>query len=347
MFLIIGGGAIITSFLHLFHGGWVETLIEQFEHSSWNGFTFWDLIFPLFLFIVGTSMPFAISRRLQRGDNRKLLYRHIFQRFITLLVLGFIYNGLLDFDLAGMRWAGVLQRIAICYLIVALIMMNSKIRTQAIIFGGILLAYWAMMKLIPVPGHGAGILTPEANLSAWFDRQFLPGQFCCFSYGDNEGLLSTLPAISTTLAGALSGHWLRTDAPQGKKAVMLVLAGVVSIVIALIWNLAFPINKLIWTSSYVMLTAGLSLLFLALFYWIIDFRGYQKWAFPFVVIGLNPITIYVAASLFNFGIIANIFLHGFIDCTGIFKPLIMSISVVLVEWLLLYFLYRQKIFLKA
>ena len=149
------------------------------------------------------------------------------------------------------------------------------------------------------------------------------------------------------LIGALSGHWLRTAADQARKARMLALAGVVSLVLALIWNPFFPINKLIWTSSYVLFAGGWSLLFLALFYWVIDIRGHKKWAFPFVGIGLNPITIYVADALFDFGIIANIFLHGFIDSTGFLKPLIWAASVVAVRWLFLYFLYKRKIFLKA
>lgn len=346
MFWITGGGAIAAAMLGLFDGPLANTLLGQIEHSQWNGFTFWDLIFPLFMFIVGVSLPFAISRRLERGDDRSGLYKHILRRFVTLMLLGFIYNGLLDFNLAQMRWAGVLQRISLGYLFAALILMNTRVRGQAIWTGAILVVYWALMTFVPVPGHGAGVLTPEGNLAAWLDTLFLPGQFCNGIF-DNEGILSTLPSISTTLMGVLAGHWLRSAAAPGTKAARLALSGVACLALALIWNPFFPINKLIWTSSYVLFAGGWSLLFLALFYWIIDVRGWQKWAFPFIVIGLNPITIYVAQTLFDFSIIANIFIHGFIGQTGALQPLIQALSVFAVKWLLLYFLYSRKIFLKA
>jgi predicted acyltransferase len=347
MFWITGGGDFFGAVFLYIGTPLALTLNLQLEHSSWNGFTFWDLIFPLFLFIVGASMPFALSKRIERGDSRKELYIHIFKRSLTLLVLGFIYNGLLDFDLSNFRYTGVLHRIAVCYLITALIVMNTKVKGQAIIAGAILLIYWAIMAFIPVPGFGAGMLTPEGNLAAWIDQHFLPGKFCCYGFGDNEGILSTIPAVSTTIIGVLAGHWLRSSASQNKKAIGLFLAGLISLNLALIWKLFFPINKLIWTSSYVLYAASWSLFLLGLFYWIIDVRGYARWAFPFVVIGLNPITIYVAQSLFDFGIIANIFIHGFIEHFGSFKPVFWAFCVLAVKWLFLYFLYRKKIFLKA
>ncbi len=347
MFWITGGGGIVVALLSLFHGPLAETLLLQTEHSAWNGFTYWDLIFPLFMFIVGVSLPFAISRRLERGDDRAGLYKHILRRFLTLMILGFVYNGLLNLDLANMRWAGVLQRISLGYLFAALILMNTRVRGQAVWAAAILLAYWAIMKLVPVPGYGAGVLTPEGNLCAWIDSHFLPGRFCCYTYGDNEGILSTLPAISTTLLGVLAGHWLRGGAAPTTKAARLALAGVASLVLALIWNLVFPINKLIWSSSYVLFAGGWSLLLLSLFYWVIDVKGWKKWAFPFVVIGLNPITIYVAGALFDFGTIVNIFVHGFIDSLGSLKPLVWVVCEFAVKWLFLYFLYTRKIFLKA
>ncbi|MCE5270271.1 DUF5009 domain-containing protein [bacterium] len=346
MFWITGGGGIVVALLSLFHGPLAETLLRQTEHSVWNGFTYWDLIFPMFMFIVGVSLPFAISRRLERGEDRAGLYKHIVRRFLTLMILGFVYNGLLDFNMAQMRWAGVLQRISLGYLFAALILMNTRVRGQVIWAAAILLVYWVLMTLVPVPGHGAGVLTPEGNLAAWLDNLFLPGQFCNGIF-DNEGILSTLPSISTVLMGVLAGHWLRGTATPGVKAVRLALAGVASLVLALIWNPFFPINKLIWTSSYVLFAGGWSLLLLALFYWVIDVKGWKRWAFPFVVIGLNPITIYVAGALFDFGSIVNIFVHGFIDSLGAIKPLFWALCVFGVKWLFLYFLYTRKIFLKA
>jgi predicted acyltransferase len=222
-----------------------------------------------------------------------------------------------------------------------------RIRGQAIAIGAILLSYWIIMMVVPVPGHGAGVWTPEGNLAAYIDQLLLPGRFCCYKFGDNEGILSMLPAVATALLGGLAGHLLRSALNQQKKLLGLIAAGGGSLVLALIWGTFFPINKLLWTSSYVLFAAGWSFLLLALFYWLVDIRGYQKWAFPFIVIGLNPITIYVLQSVFDFGTVANIFVYGFIDNLGVFQPLFWVACILAVKWMFLYFLYRQKIFLKA
>ena len=263
------------------------------------------------------------------------------------MVLGLVYGGILRLNFAEMRYAGVLQRIALCYFFAALIVMNSSIKSQALWAGGLLIGYWLVMKLVPVPGFGAGVLTPEGNFASYIDRLFLPGRFCCFEYGDNEGLLSTVPAVSTALLGVLSGHWLRSSYTGIRKVQVLFAAGASSLFLALVWNFFFPINKLIWSSSYVLFAGGWSLLFLALFYWMIDVRGYKRWAFPFVVIGLNPITIYTAQGLFDFGIIARIFVQGIMQYTGDYRQIFFIVCTIIVKWLFLYFLYRKRIFLKA
>ena len=347
MFWIISGGFFFRSLFRLTDDPVSQALANQLHHSKWHGFTFEDLIFPLFLFIVGLSMPFSLTKRIDRGDSRRNLYIHIIKRTLILFVLGLICNGLLNFNFGEMRYAGVLQRISLCYFFTALIVMNTRVKGQAVWAGLILVIYWAAMKLIPVPNFGAGVLTPEGNLSGYLDRLFLPGRFCCYKFGDNEGFLSTVPAVATTLLGVLNGHWLRSSFMPDRKVKGLLAAGAASLIIALLWNFLFPINKLIWSSSYVLFAGGLSMFLLALFYWLIDVRGYRKWVFPFVVIGLNPITIYVAQGVFDFGVIAAVFVHGFIDSTGDFRPLVGALSVLAVKWLFLYFLYRQKIFLKA
>ncbi len=347
MFWIIGGDSLFRALPALFGVPILREMAHQVEHSEWNGFTFYDLIFPLFLFIVGLTMPLAITRRLERGTSHGDLYGHIVKRTLTLLVLGLVYNQVLDFDFSNLRYVGVLQRIAICYFVGALIVVNTRIQTQAILVGGILVVYFTIMKLIPVPGFGAGVLTPEGNLSAFIDQALLPGRFCCFEYGDNEGILSTIPALATTLIGVLAGHWLCTPHSQLRKVQGLLAGGVAGLLGGLLWSLIFPINKVLWTSSYVLYAAGWSLLLLAAFYWVIDVRGFKRWAFPLVVIGMNPITVYVLQSVFDFGTIANIFVHGFIMYLGAFQPLFMILCVLAVKWLFLYFLYRQKIFLKA
>lgn len=346
MFWITGGDSIMASLPILSSNFIFKGLAGQFEHSAWNGFTFYDLIFPLFLFIVGVSMPFSFGKRMERGDSKRELYKHIFTRTAILFLLGLIYNGLLDFNFSNMRYAGVLQRIALCYCFASIIFINTKLKGQAIVAGSLLLFYFLIMNLIPVPGFGMGVLTPEGNLASFIDRHLLPGKFCCFKFGDNEGILSTIPAVATTLFGVLTGHWMRYSNGPKEKIIGLLSAGAIGILTGLLLNFWFPINKLVWTSSYVLLTAGLSALLLCLFYWIIDVKGYKKWAFFFIVIGMNPITIYILQRLYNFGNFINPFIHGFINYFGPGKPLFWALCVAAVKWLFLYWLYKKRVFIK-
>ena len=351
MFWIIGGGTVFMNLFKLMDNPLSRTLARQLEHSSWHGFTFEDLIFPLFLFIVGASMPFSLTKRLDRGDSRRDLYKHIIKRTLIIYFLSLVYYGLLDFPSFGeQRYLGVLARISIAYFFTSLIVMNTGVRGQVIWVVAILIVHWAAIKFIPVPGHGAGVLTPDGNLGVYLDQTFLPGRMWTYGdykLGDATGIIGIFTAVASTLIGVLSGHWLRSAVSQNTKVKWLCISGAVSLVIGLIWNINFPINKFLWNSSYTLFAAGWCLLLLALFYWIIDIRGYRKWAFPFVVIGLNPITIYVAERFIKFGDIADIFVHGFIDYMGDFKPLFFAMCVLTVKWLFVYFLYRQKIFLKT
>ncbi len=347
MFWITGGDAIFRILFSMIGTSFFLSLEKQLHHTEWHGFTFYDLIFPLFMFIMGVVMPFSFQKYIH--DNRKRdLYRHVVKRSALLFLFGLIHNGLLQFDFSSFRYAGVLQRFGICYLFASIIVINfPKPKAQAIWTAAILLFYWAIMTLVPVPGHGMGVLTPAGNLASYIDRLLLPGQFCCFEYGDNEGLLSSIPAIATVLLGVLAGQVLRSSLGQNKKARYLIFGGLGSLVIALLWHVGFPINKLLWSSSFVLFAGGWSLLLLALFFWMIDIRGWRTWAFPFVVIGMNPITIYLAQGLFDFGVIATIFVQGFIDHTGEWQPLVWVVSVFAVKWLFLYFLYKQRIFLRV
>ncbi len=347
MLWITGGEEIIHNLFKLFPNSLLKVLDLQLEHVPWQGFHFEDLIFPLFLFIVGVVLPFSITRRLEAGANRGQIYWHSVRRLVLLFLLGLVVNGLLNFRFHELRIPGVLQRIAICYFITSIVMMNTSVRGQAIVAGSLLVAYWLVMKLIPVPGIGAGVLTPAGNLSAFVNQHLIPRPFCCYIFGDNEGILSTIPAVLTCLLGALAGHWLRSDRAPARKAMGLAIAGAAGLVLGLVWGIGFPIIKNIWTSSYVLVAGGWSLLLLALFYWIIDVRGYRRWAFFFTVIGLNPITIYVLRSQFNFGAITHIFVRGFIDYLGPYKPFFFDLGTLAVAWLFLLFLYRRKIFLKV
>ena len=264
-----------------------------------------------------------------------------------LFILGLIYNGsLLSFNFSNMLYTGVLQRISIAYFFSAFIVMNTNIKKQAIIAGSLLVIYWLLMILVPVPGYGAGVLTPEGNLHTYIDQLLLPGRLGNGFY-DEDGILQQVSSIAVCLAGVLAGHLLLSSYTQNKKVLGLLGAGLTSVIIGLVWDFSFPIIFRLWSSSYAMLVIGLSSLLLCLFYWLIDVKGYKKWVFPFVVVGLNSITIYLAAGLFDFGIIVKIFVHGFVDYFGSFKPVFLALCILTVEWLFLYFLYKQKIFLKV
>jgi len=347
MFWITGGDSLFIALFTLINSPLFQRLALQLDHPAWTGFRFYDIIFPLFLFIMGVVMPLSITRRLERGDSREKLYLHIIRRTLLLFLLGLIYNGLFNFDFLVQRWSGVLQRFAVTYFFSAIIVMNFKNRGQLIWAAAILLIYWFILLLIPAPGYEPYDLTPQGNLCGYIDRTFLPGSFCCYTFGDNEGILTMFPAIANVLFGVLAGRWLMGAISEKEKIRNLIIAGISFIAAGLLWSLAFPVNKYLWTGSYVLLTSGISFLLLLIFFWIIDVKGYRKWAFPFTVIGLNPITIYVAQGVFDFGIITNIFVHGFVDSFGSFKPVFVALCTLIVKWLFLYFLYRRKIFLKV
>ena len=346
MLWIIGGGTLLESLADVWPHPVTQTIKKQLEHVEWQGFHFEDLIFPLFLFIVGVVLPFSISRRRERGQSPASIHLHILKRSLTIILLGLIFNDLLRFEWAQMRWPGVLQRIGLCYFFAAILVVHTRWRTQAIIVGAVLILYWAAMALIPVPGFGAGVMTAQGCLSSYIDQQLIPGELY-YGYGDNEGLISTFPAVCTVLLGALAGHWLRSQRPGNQKAVGLAVAGLVCVAAGYLWGLVFPIVKIIWTSSYTLYSGGWCLLLLALFYWLIDVKGYRRWTFFFVVIGVNPVTIYFLQRFVNFDGIAEFFLAGVVNSAGQLAPLVLPIGVLAVKWLLLWFLYRHKMFFKV
>jgi predicted acyltransferase len=357
MFWIVGGGAIFESLREVWKHPVTETIWIQLQHVEWKGFRFEDLIFPTFLFLVGAVLPFSISRRLERGESRTRIHLRIIERTIVLILLGLIYNGLLRFNWPETRWPGVLQRIGICYFFAALIVMHTKWRTQAILIGVVLLAYWAVTMLVPAPWgaealapqpatYVVGDLTPQRCLSSYVDQHVIPGSLY-YKYGDNEGVLSTFPAICTALLGALAGQWLRSNNSGSRKAAGLALAGVACLIVGYVWGLAFPIIKILWTSSYVLFAGGWSLLLLALFYWVIDVLGFRRWSFFFVVIGMNAITIYILDAFVDFRRIAEFFVGGLAQHSGPYEPLILPLGAFAAAWLLLWFLYRHRIFFRV
>jgi predicted acyltransferase len=354
MFWIAGGEYLMVSLAAL--TGWpiFQWAAQQMEHVEWEGFRFYDMIFPLFLFIAGVSMPFSILRRKQRGESMPSIYRHLVKRLVLLIILGLIYNGLTErLDFSQQRYSSVLARIGIGWFFAAVIVLNTSIRGQILWFAGILVGYFALMKLVPVPGFGAGDLSPQGNLAAYVDRMILPGRICCYEYGDNEGLLSHIPAIATALLGALTGHLLISNDKRLsglRKGLILLAAGIFSLGLGKLWAIiGFPIIKNLWTSSFVLFAGGWSLILLSVFYLVIDVWKVKKWTFPFIVIGMNSITIYMLNSgIMDFGQMGRYFFgglaHYFSEPAG---QVILVTGSILCMWTVLYILYRNKIFLKV
>jgi len=334
----------LAAVLHLPFQG---LLAKELDHTPWIGITAWDLIAPLFLYIVGLALPFAIQSRLKRGESKRTILFHMLRRTGLLIVLGLIYNGILQLQFADYRYTGVLQRIALSYIFAAIITLFTKLRGQVAWTIALLVGYWAIMALIPVPGFGRNVMTPQGNLEGYIDRLFLPGKFCCYVFGDNEGYLSTIPSVATVMLGVLSTHILQAKWTERWKVLALIGGGVGSLGLGLLWGTVFPIITRLWTSSYTLYSNGWCMLLFALFYWIIDVKGYRKWAFWFKVVGMNALLIFIVQNLFDFRHVADVFISGIADHSGIYRALVIAIGVVMTKWLFLYFLYRQKIFLKA
>jgi predicted acyltransferase len=274
-------------------GSWSH-VYAPLRHAEWHGWTPTDFVFPAFLFIMGVAMAFSLPKVRERAEPRQVRIR-ILRRAATILALGIFLNAFPSFDFADLRWGGVLQRIALVYVAAAVILHASR-RTQAWTIVGLLVGYWAAMMLIPVPGYGAGDLEAGHSLASWIDRHLMPGRLWQETW-DPEGLLSTLPAIATTLLGAFTGYWVRSGRERTEIAAGMFAAGWGLILAGLTWSLVFPINKPLWTSSYVLFTAGASLQALACCYWLIDVRGRRRWAAPAIVFGMNPLAVFFLSSL--------------------------------------------------
>jgi predicted acyltransferase len=346
MLWIIGGGEVFQSLAKVHKTPATEFLARQMEHAGWEGFHFLDLIFPLFLFLVGVLLPFTLGRRAEQGADRRALYLHILKRSVVLIVLGLIDYGVLRFDWPETRWSTVLGRIGICYFFAALVVLHTGWRTQAITGASILLLFWGALLFVPVPGCGPGVWTPEKCLTTYVDQLLIPGKLGLGLY-DRQGILSTFTAFATTLLGVLTGHWLRANRSTRRKLAGLVAAGLACLVVGYAWGRVFFLSRNIWTSSFVVYAGGWSLLLLALFYWLIDVKGYRKWAFVLIVIGLNSITIWFGQRFIDFGSTAGLLFGGLLQFAGPLKPVFAVFSVLLLKWLFLYFLHRHKIYLKA
>src|ERR1022692_3202184 len=274
------------------------------RHAKWNGWTPTDLIFPFFLFIVGVSLVLSFQSRLRRGDSTRSLVWHTVKRSLTIFALGLLLNGLPSFQLAAWRIPGVLQRIAIAYFAAAMITLYCKTYARALWIGTLLVGYWMVMRYAPVPGYGVPVrdipfLDPNANLAAYLDRKLMMGHLY-HGTRDPEGLLSNLPAIATTLCGVLTGTWLGSNYSRARKITGMIVMGAAALIAGEVWNVWFPINKNLWSSSYVLFTAGCALLCRAFCYWITDIRQYRGWwSTPLLIFGMNAIVAYVLSELLS------------------------------------------------
>ncbi len=345
MFWIIGGGAIFAGLSNIFPGTLTQGINEQLTHVPWQGFRFWDLIMPLFLFIVGAAMPFSFYKRLEREDTKKKIYRHVLIRFVVLFFLGMVAQGhLLEYDLSKLHFfSNTLQAIAAGYLITAVFLLEMKVRWQVMATSGLLLFYWALMAWVPVPVHGAGKLTPDGNLAIYIDH-LIQGPFQ--DQTTYTWILSSLAFAATVMMGVFCGQWLRSKRSKKQKVLGLVFAGVLCVLGGWLWGFWFPIIKHLWTSSFVLYSGGMCILLLAVFYLVIDVWGYRKWAFLFKVIGMNAIAVYMATMLFDFRHMGDVFVGGLEKWIKNGFPFIQSLAAFAVVWLILYFLYKRKIFIK-
>jgi predicted acyltransferase len=324
----------------------------QFSHSEWEGFRFYDFIFPLFIFVAGLSIVFSLSRLVEREGKVKAHVR-VLRRALLLYGLGLIsYAGITE-HWADIRLLGVLQRIGICYLFTSILFLNVGLCGLLATLMALLVGYWALMTFVPVPGIGAGLFAPDANLANWVDFHYLPGRLWNGTR-DPEGLLSTLPAIGSCLLGLFAGFLLHdTRVPQQQKTLWLIGVGILLIAAGNLWALQFPIIKAIWTSSFVLVAGGCSALLLAVMYQIIDVWGLNRWPTIFVWIGANAITLYFLNNLFGFQPFALRFVgadfvplldHAATPGTGAFVANIVGLAFAAA---LAGFFYSRKIFLRV
>ena len=339
------------------------------KHAEWNGWTAADFIFPSFLFLVGISMVFSFSKRLQRGDSRKQIMLHVVWRSLSLIAIGLFVNAspIVGLDLHTWRFEGVTQRIALCYLAAAVLELWSGRRGQIIALAACMIGSWAILRFVSIPGYGVPgrdipFMDTDRNLPAWFDRKLFMGHL----YNGNrdpEGIIHTIPAIATTLIGLLTGHWLRSIRAPAIKAAGMLLAGVVGLSLGLFWDRWFPINKNLWTSSFVLFSGGFALTFLAFLYWLVEIKQWRGvWTMPILVFGMNAITGFVADSLvygpgytftakgpsgmrMSWHEAAQAHLESF-GLSGPNASLVYSLSAVLFCWTLLWLLWRKRVFIK-
>lgn len=351
MFLLMGGNALLAALGILIPIPFFQTLAAQTEHAVWHGVTMEDMIFPLFLFIAGISFPFSLAKQKgMEGKNQADIIRKIIRRGLTLVLLGILYNNFLSFDFEHQRYASVLGRIGLAWMFSALIYLYTRPQTRIGITTLLLVGYWLLLAFVPVPGGNGDPFSMEGSLVGYIDRLLLPGKLY-LGVHDPEGILGLIPAIGTASLGMLTGEWIRLKREgltETRKVIGLLGCGVALIGLGLLWDIIFPINKNLWTSSFTCLVGGISMVLFALFYYVIDIQNHRSWTLFFRVIGMNSITIYLAQCFIDFNYTNQMVFGGLASLfPETAQPLVMAIGYTALTWGFLYLLYRQKIFLKV
>lgn len=350
MFWIMGAAGVFANLAKITGSPIWGGIAAQLTHPAWDGFLMFDLIFPLFLFMAGVSTPFSIDSQRAKGKSREQLLLRVIKRGLILVLIGVIYNNRLQalVPLENIRFPSVLGRIGLAYMFANIIYLYARKTSQYIWFIGILIGYWLLLKFTSAPGFPMGDLTMEGNFASFIDRTIIPGKLYKGIH-DPEGLMATIPAISTGLLGIFTGNLLRSDKfAQTRKTLIMVVVGVVMLALAQLWNLDFPINKNLWSSSFVLHVGGISLLFMAFFYYVIDVLGYQKWAFFFKVIGMNSILIYISGVFINWAYTTTAFFGWLGQLVGEpYNIVVLGVCTIFVKWIFLYLLYKKKIFLRV
>ncbi len=349
MLMISGGG----EFIHLLGGltgiGIIDAIAGQFYHPEWHGFTFFDFIFPLFLFLAGTSLAFSVTVGKSKGLSNANITKKVAKRMVILMLLGILFkNAPVDiFDPGHIRYGSVLGRIGIATFLVTLLYLRFSWQQRLYIGLGVLVSYYLLLLIIPVPGFGAGNLTFEGNLIGWLDRAIMPGKLKQTTY-DELAISTQIPAACLTLFGSLAGDILLSDQQGNAKMKRLLTMGIIGIAVGLLWNFIFPINKHLWSSSFVLLTAGMASLLLAGFYWIIDIKGKRRWSFFFRVIGVNSLLIYLTTRFVDFNETSRLLFSGIYKyASEPWQEVFNALGGFALVWLFLYVMYRNKLFLKV
>ena len=348
MFWILGAEAIVHDLAKVHRGPVVQVLDAQMNHKPWDGFAFYDLIFPLFVFIAGVSLVFSLSRLIET-EGREAAIKRIVIRSLVLYLLGVVYYGGFSKHFADVRLLGVLQRIALCYLSAGLLFCFVRVNGLVAVVVALLVGYWSLMTYVPVPGIGPPSLAEGKNLANYIDAQFLPGRKWDGDH-DPEGLLSTLPAVASCLLGVLAGLLLRHNkiGPY-EKAFCLLIAGAAGVGLGFAWGIEFPVIKKLWTSSFVLVAAGYSAMLLGAFYLVLDVWQWRHWAGPLVWIGANPITLYLLDGIVNYRDLAERCIGGDLGQVVFrqYGPLAVSTLAVLFMLAVARFLFVRQIFLRV